>query len=156
VTRIRSAIATLTLTLTVLFPYTPGTATPTSSSWNPEIRAAVASWRDRRAINELISWYRRWLAALATTSATPYTWPDCPGMRFAIPGEIVWRESRCTNAENPISTASGYYQFVDGTWAGHGGYSHASSAPKAVQDARAAQVWAGGRGACHWAPNRWC
>jgi muramidase (phage lysozyme) len=51
------------------------------------------------------------------------------------------------NAENPISTASGAYQFLDGTWQGNAkwtkvngkyvarGYARASDAPSWVQDA---------------------
>jgi hypothetical protein len=44
-------------------------------------------------------------------------------------------------AKNPVSTASGAYQFLDSTWrtlsarAGHNGYSHAASAPPHIQDA---------------------
>ena len=44
-------------------------------------------------------------------------------------------------AENPVSTASGAYQFLDSTWrtmsgrAGHPGWGHAAHAPAWVQDA---------------------
>jgi hypothetical protein len=54
------------------------------------------------------------------------------------------------SAENPTSTASGAYQFVDGTWDNYGGYHHASDAPPEVQDRKFAEVWANGAGRSHW------
>ena len=51
---------------------------------------------------------------------------------------------------NP-SGASGKWQFMPGTWAGYGGSGSATQAPEWVQDARAAQIWAGGAGASNWA-----
>lgn len=64
---------------------------------------------------------------------------------------VLARESRGDiRAENPHSTASGKWQFLRGTWARFGGYLTAGAAPEAVQDAKAIQVWAGGRGCAHW------
>jgi hypothetical protein len=67
------------------------------------------------------------------------------------PCYVVKRESGGSpTAQNPHSTASGTYQFVDGTWNGYGGYQHAKDAPQSVQAAKAAEIWNGGKGCSHW------
>lgn len=54
-------------------------------------------------------------------------------------------------AINPqTGDASGFYGFLDSTWAGYGGYRKASDAPPEVQHERFEQLWAGGAGASHW------
>jgi len=99
----------------------------------------------------------------STQQASSYQAPEPPqqqqqqpvysgGGASCVPDYIVQRESGGDyKAENPTSTASGKYQFLDGTWGGYGGYAHASDAPPAVQDARACEVWDNGNGASHWA-----
>lgn len=49
-----------------------------------------------------------------------------------------------------VSTASGLWQILDGTWSGFGGYSHAADAPPSVQNQKAAALWDGGAGSFHW------
>jgi hypothetical protein len=67
--------------------------------------------------------------------------------RFAVPCHIVQAESRfnCT-AQNPSSTAYGYYQLLD-TWWGHLGRK-----PTCEEQHRiAARLWDAGNGVSHWA-----
>ena len=70
------------------------------------------------------------------------TLPPCYVMRRESGGNI--------RAQNPRSTASGKWQFLDSTWARYGGYAKARHAPESVQDAKARLLWAGGRGCSHW------
>jgi len=68
--------------------------------------------------------------------------PPCYVMMRESGGDIT--------AQNPTSTASGKWQFLDSTWGGYGGYAKARYAPESVQDDRARQLWAGGAGCSHW------
>lgn len=56
---------------------------------------------------------------------------------------IAWRESRNRpTAKNKTSTASGLYQFIDGTWNNYKGYAHAWQAPASVQTEKFYKSWA--------------
>lgn len=89
-------------------------------------------------------------AGVARTVAAASTSSQCGG--DLPPCYVLQRESGGNpKAENPTSTASGLWQFVDGTWNNFGGYHHASDAPVSVQNARAREVWANGAGASAWA-----
>lgn len=67
------------------------------------------------------------------------------------PCYVMMRESKGNiTAQNPRSTASGKWQFLDSTWAGFGGYAKARYAPERVQDAKARALWNHGRGCSHW------
>ncbi len=130
--------------------------------WTNAVRQGnVLRWRNVVLWNNTVHWnnaVRRNLALhrhTATHAAAP---APAPAIRATgacggdlPPCYVMMRESRGSlTARNPHSTASGKWQFVDGTWAGFGGYAHAYLAPESVQDARARQVWANGAGCAAW------
>lgn len=102
---------------------------------------------------------------VTTTTAAPVvenTVPQAPAPAQPVSGSgacggdlppcyVMMRESGGNiTAQNPSSTASGKWQFLDSTWAGYGGYAKARYAPESVQDAKARELWAGGAGCSHW------
>lgn len=88
-------------------------------------------------------------AAKAAAAAPAQSSGRCGGN--LPPCWVMQRESGGSlTAKNPSSSASGKWQFLDSTWAGYGGYAQAWQAPESVQDAKAAQLWAGGAGCGHW------
>lgn len=59
-------------------------------------------------------------------------------------------------AQNPHSSASGLFQFVDGTWNNFKGYARAMYAPVSVQLEKFYIVWNGGKGAGNWVVAHKC
>lgn len=59
-------------------------------------------------------------------------------------------------AQNPHSTASGAYQFLDSTWHGLGYSGRAMDASPSTQDAAFYRLWAGGRNASQWVTAHKC
>ena len=163
-----AALITLSLsTLAACSPYdTPAAAqaaTPASAPCDRACWAAiVARQRAERAWwAEVVAAQRRardWNRLLAHLAATRRpTGRLVAGIEVCNGSDlptcaIVWRESRFDpHAENPTSTASGLYQFIDSTWRTcRTGHPHAAWAPVSVQVACARRIWAGGRGARHW------
>lgn len=95
------------------------------------------------------AWARLLAHLEAQRRASVYRSGQCGG---SLPPCYVMRRESGGNirAQNPRSTASGKWQFLDSTWRRHRGYAKARHAPEWVQDERARQLWAGGRGCSHW------
>lgn len=127
-----------------------------------EFAAAVQRWQDeqwRRTVEFAAAVEAARLAELAYPSGQcGGSLPPCSVLRNESRGDIrIWnggcyapfdyagRYSPCG-----ISSASGKWQFTRGTWAWFGGFRNAADAPERVQDEKARQLWAGGRGCGHW------
>lgn len=79
-----------------------------------------------------------------------------PAPRHVAPGGIAacirkYESGDDYTAQNPSSTASGAYQFLDSTWQGVTGLpGRAMNYPPATQDAAFWKLWNNGRGASQW------
>lgn len=71
-----------------------------------------------------------------TSDATPGA--GLPAVMLAI---MYCESGGRADAQNPSSTASGLFQFLDTTWNNYGGYSRAMYAPVSVQNAKALQEY---------------
>ncbi len=93
-------------------------------------------------------------AASASVSAPSGSSPGPalgPSGGFVIPYAIVLCESGGQNLPPNSAGASGYYQIIPSTWKLFGGTGPAAYlAPKSEQDAVAARIWNGGKGASNW------
>ncbi len=123
--------------------------------------ALAATRRDRRGVEQRLREAEQAMARAATAAAPPPCRPAAgrllaspvpPGpVHTADPWPIVQCESGGQNLPPNSAGASGYYQFMPDTWKGLGGKGpHAYLRPKAEQDALAARLWDGGRGAHNW------
>lgn len=72
--------------------------------------------------------------------------------------KVAWCESGWDlTAQNPTSSASGLFQFIDGTWESVTDLpAPASDYPYSVQLRAFETLWADGAGAHHWAPSQHC
>lgn len=122
-------------TTTTTEHHNPQAIDPTALDWEGVARIAEHQQRARAARN-------------ATTTTTR---PPRRHGGTLPPDSVKQCESKGDyRAENPTSSASGGWQIIDGTWGGYKGYPRASDAPPHIQDEKAAQLWAGGKGASHW------
>ena len=164
---------TLALSLAACSPYDPPAAAEPAACDRACWEAVKARQHAERAWwAEVVAQQRRqrdWNRLLAYLAANPPyrpgqcggSLPPCYVMRRESGGDIrIWNGPRrgCyapvgwTGRRSPCggSTASGKWQLIRGTWGRHRGYLNAADAPEWVQDERARQVWAGGRGCSHW------
>lgn len=164
------ATAITVLTLAACSPYdTPADATPapTTRPQHPATTCDRACWHavKLRQQNERLwwaevvrqqharaAWARLTAHVEAQRRASAYRPGQCGG---SLPPCYVMRRESGGNirAQNPRSTASGKWQFLDSTWRripAARGYAKARHAPEHVQDAAARWLWNGGRGCSHW------
>jgi LysM repeat protein len=120
---------------------------------NPQHSAGLDEWTDPGTHS---AGYTPKHAAPVTVSADSPTSVSTAGMA-AFEACVISRESGGdATAQNPDSTASGLFQFLDTTWNGYGGYARAMDAPVAVQEAYFNLIMSEPGGAENWTPYDGC
>ena len=109
-----------------------------------------------------------WLALTETPPPPPPPPPPLPYVNLVDRDPVARAVAACESvgdvggipdysAENPTSTASGAFQFLDGTFEWVTGLPGPTSAhPPEVQDRAFLDLWDEGRGKSHWNPSRYC
>lgn len=163
--------ATTTTTIIDSKPYTDAELAKIKAWVAAVERAKIKGWVEAVERHKIRQWvaaverynFRKWMAwalakekaAAAAAAAAGGQLVDgivvCNGRDLPTCG-IVRRESGFNpRAKNPTSSASGLYQFINGTWRTcRTGYPTAMSAPVSVQVQCARKIWDHGRGAGHW------
>lgn len=86
-----------------------------------------------------------------------YIKPDRPISMSRIAKCIgKWESGNNPKAQNRSTSASGYFQFTDGTWNNFKGYAKAKYAPLSIQLKKFIIVWDNGRGASNWTVRHKC
>jgi muramidase (phage lysozyme) len=110
---------------------------------NGKIETPEIEWHKQDLIN-------RFVAAVENHRRSVQSHPFLTCVRHHESDRGAYPHINGYGAQNPYSTASGAYQFVNGTWrnvsarAGHGGYPTAAHAPWYVQDAVALWLYNNG------------
>lgn len=144
-------------------PPVPGSA---DDPWGPILCAAARHPAHHRPCVEARATPA---AGKVTTTTVDEPSPQSQTTRQGGPPGILERIAGCESgsgpnsfgsytAQNPRSTASGRYQFLDSTFQGMdsaAGYSRAADAPPAVQEAAAAELYAE-QGTTPWNASRYC
>ncbi len=157
----RRVIATTIIVLSIASVGLVAAAAPAPTASKPTATTTSTTIPKATAIDpvKLYWWYyiknqetaQRWARFVAAIAAAQRAYPHgmCGG--DLPPCYVMWRESRGDiHAQNPRSTASGKWQFLDSTWAGFGGVRKARYADERTQDTKARLLWNHGRGCSHW------
>ena len=137
-------------------PETPAPVEPPQSTVEPDSRAAAIRAASRDGVRVPL---RPGAHATDTSGRSEQSGE-------AKPRPVVGQTLRCIReaesggdyrAENPTSSASGAWQFIDSTWESVTGLpAPASAYSRRVQDKAALELWAGGAGAGHWVTAAGC